>query len=911
MVFSLIIIRFFVFLIFLFGASIVYTTFLMRKYNYMLEKRNDIVKAYNDFIVLYDGERYFSKKELKNWHQEYNYIKSNIIDYRKFIDGLRGLNKSTKIVNNFLEQYLILFLLPKQYEEIINYLFNVFENGAQLVDSRNDSWMDAELARYEQFFDDQDGRSLTSGQRRAIVVDEANNLAVAGAGTGKTLTLVSKIGYLLEKRLAKPDEIIVFAFASKAKEELDERIKRIHDVEIKVRTFHSFGYEVIGKTTGSKPPLSELSNDDALLQKTLQSFLQAHMSEVDFVNSLSKYFNYFLKPIENDLDISTQSEYEDYLRTVQIRTLRGERVKSLAELELANFFYMYGVDYEYEKKYVVDTSTETRRQYEPDFYLPGVNIWIEHIGIDRECNTSPEVDRWEYLDSWYWKRRIHRENSTELLETYSYQHSEGTLIEDLRPQLEVRGVQFHKIPEELVFDRLKSLGEVTQFIGLVAKFLRLFKSSTFTVQDLREKASKYPYAQRYQAFLNIFEPLLDDYENLLSSTCEIDFDDMINYATELIQSRAYQSPFKYILIDEFQDISQSRYRLIKSLIDQDWRTKTFCVGDDWQSIYRFTGSDLSIMTSFEKYFEPCEVMFLNETFRFNERIADFSSKFITVNPSQYEKKLVSKPSMDKAVTLVWYGDLMEALTQAIKEIKRESADSEIFLLSRYNKEFYRELDNSFYEFLGSRQGTNPRMEMFTIHSSKGKEADSVILFGLQSGSYGLPCEVEDDPLINLVLAEDDKYPNAEERRVFYVGMTRARDKVYLLANRDRISSFVTEILSEEYDLRVLGDPPKLVRCPECRKGVINRIPWNDDVFFSCSRYPSCRYRPLKCPVCRVGFLYLETETDEYYKCSNDDCSYQPKKCPECNGYLVRRSGTPDFYGCSNYSTTGCRYKAAL
>ena len=140
-----------------------------------------------------------------------------------------------------------------------------------------------------------------------------------------------------------------------------------------------------------------------------------------------------------------------------------------------------------------------------------------------------------------------------------------------------------------MFDRLKSLGEVTQFIGLVAKFLRLFKSSTFTVQDLREKASKYPYAQRYQAFLNIFEPLLDDYENLLSSTCEIDFDDMINYATELIQSRAYKSPFKYILVDEFQDISQSRYRLIKSLIDQDWRTKTFCVGDDWQSIYRFTG----------------------------------------------------------------------------------------------------------------------------------------------------------------------------------------------------------------------------------------------------------------------------------------------------------------------------------
>jgi len=160
-------------------------------------------------------------------------------------------------------------------------------------------------------------------------------------------------------------------------------------------------------------------------------------------------------------------------------------------------------------------------------------------------------------------------------------------------------------------------------VGLLTKFLRFFKSSTLTIPELIEKAYNYPYAKRYLAFLGIFEPLLEDYQNLLAETDEIDFDDMINNATDLIQKGAFESPFKYILVDEFQDISQSRYRLLKSLRDQNWKTKTFCVGDDWQSIYRFTGSDLSMMTSFEKFLDPCGIVFLNETFGF-EKLSNFS-----------------------------------------------------------------------------------------------------------------------------------------------------------------------------------------------------------------------------------------------------------------------------------------------
>jgi len=917
LIYSIYIIRLFIIFIIVFGLLVIYTAYMISKYNFIQDKKKEIFEAYTNFILLYDEDRYFSKREYNYWFINYKYLKSIISDYKYHINKIKKYAESINSLNDIIQRYMNIFLVPEDYERVINYLFNFFNKGINLIESRNQEWVKNELENYRHFFDDQDGHSLTPSQRKNILIDEANNLVVAGAGTGKTLTLVSKVGYILKKQLVNPDEILILAYTNKAKDELEERIKRIYNVDMNIRTFHSFGNEIIGKSTGSKPSLSELSKDDALLLKTLEGFLQKQMKEIKYANTINNYFVYYLNPVENDLTITTQEEYEAYLEKIQIRTLRGELVKSLAELELSNFFFINGVEYEYEKEYIVDTSSETRRQYTPDFYLPEQKIWIEHIGIDRNGNTAPEVDQLEYIDSWFWKRKLHIENSTELLETYSYQYSEGTLISDLIPQLTVRGVKFKKIPEEQIFDSLRNLGEVSQFVGLLMKFIQLFKSSNRSFSEIREKASNYPYAKRYLAFLDVFEPIFRDYEDWLAKTGKIDYADMINKATKYVQNGSFESPFKYILVDEFQDISQSRYRLLKSLLDQNWRTKIFCVGDDWQSIYRFSGSDLSIMTSFEKYFEPCEIMYLNETFRFNDKIEDFSSTFITKNPSQYRKKLVSRPSDRNAIHLIWYSDLNEAINQTLDKIEKLSVGSEVLILGRYNKEFYKDLDPSQYMNLKSEpqrklfEEEGLLTDLFTIHSSKGKEADYVILLGLKSGSYGFPCEIEDDPVLNLVLSEDDKYPNAEERRVFYVGVTRAKNKVYLLANRGRVSSFVTEVLSGEYEIEIFGDPPKLVKCPECGKGVINRIEWDDDFFFSCSRYPICKYKPKKCPSCMDGFLYLDPIFDDKYRCSNEDCSFSPKKCPDCDGYLVRRTGNPDFYGCSNFAKNNCRYKEPL
>ncbi|MCK4702404.1 UvrD-helicase domain-containing protein, partial [Candidatus Bathyarchaeota archaeon] len=255
-------------------------------------------------------------------------------------------------------------------------------------------------------------------------------------------------------------------------------------------------------------------------------------------------------------------------------------------------------------------------------------------------------------------------------------------------------------------------------------------------------------------------------------------------------------------VDEFQDISRSRYRLIKALLDQSQEHKLFCVGDDWQSIYRFTGSDVSIMTSFEELFQPSEITYLPDTFRFSTQILDVSSRFIMKNRAQMPKELVAAEAGDTLqVCLVACNDINEALVDCLDTIDlMESGAADVFVIGRYNHSAPTRLKRIAEQF--------PRLNIryLTAHKSKGLEADYVLVVGLNSGRYGFPCKIEDDPVLNLVLYKDEPLLYAEERRVFYVALTRARKKVCMFHDRSQPSEFVEEILEDEAPLHCVETP---------------------------------------------------------------------------------------------------------
>ena len=787
--------------------------------NRIIAHTGQIINSYEDFISLYVRDRYFSERDLNRWIKKWIGINFVIRSYERYNASFKDIISKTGVLVSLILRYRDYFFVDDEYNKKLKYVSNVFKNGLDIIKERNEEYIENELIEYKDFFDSVVSKPLTVQQRKCIIVDEAHNLIVAGAGTGKTSTIVGKVGYLLKKGVVNPDEVLMMSFGRHARDEMTERIKSKLNAKVDVRTFHSLGYHVIGQATGVKPSITEIAEDRRVLlqrlNQKLEIFLEKRIEDYHFLDLVNRYFTYYLKPVENVINFKSEQEYEDYLKQCEIRTLQGEKVKSYEECIIANFLYLNGIKYEYEKDYIVDTATSERRQYQPDFFLTDYGIWIEHFGVDRDWNTAQDVDNQKYIDDIYRKRKIHLVYSTHLIETFNYERSEGILIENLKEKLTKAGVEFEPISRDEVFNKIKSLGDVNLFVGLVSKFLNLFKSSNAVIADLKIMAKKYLNWRRYHVFLDIFKALYDDYEYDLRESGRIDFNDMIIQATDIVNKKNYSLKCKYILVDEFQDISQSRYRFLKSLLDQNEGSKLFCVGDDWQSIYRFAGSDLGIMTNFSEYFDPIKIMFLDKTFRLNDKTNTFSSRFITKNPAQFKKDIKAKPVDFQAITIVWYDDLNDAMIETLRHIDTiEKNRAEVLILGRYNLNFYHELGHKSIDRLVNPQSTlngiSPsklKVNYLTAHRSKGTEADYVIIIGLRAGAYGFPCEIEDDPVLKLVLSQEDMYPNAEERRLFYVGITRAKKRVFLLADGNITSSFIYEIIRNNYDVNVIGDEP--------------------------------------------------------------------------------------------------------
>jgi len=314
------------------------------------------------------------------------------------------------------------------------------------------------------------------------------------------------------------------------------------------------------------------------------------------------------------------------------------------------------------------------------------------------------------------------------------------------------------------------------------------------------------------------------------------------------------------------------------------------------------------MTNFNQHFNPSEILSLYTTFRFDDQLCEFSNKFILKNPNQIKKQLNShQKSSNPSVTLLWTESVDDKIAAILKDISDLEKRAKVFIIGRYN---HQEPKNSY-----RLRETYPDLDIrfTTAHSSKGREADYVIVIGLKCKGYAFPSQIEDDPLLDLVLSRKEMTSNAEERRLFYVAITRARKHVYLIASKKNPSSFAREIETGDYKIDIEGISEGNITCPECKTGVILSRAGRHGIFFSCSNFPYCQYKPNLCPQCKRGFLHKQDRNQfaEYYVCSNSDGSFKATKCPWCqSGSLVERSGRySKFYGCSNYPS--CKFTRSL
>ncbi|MFD2021930.1 UvrD-helicase domain-containing protein [Pseudocitrobacter faecalis] len=276
----------------------------------------------------------------------------------------------------------------------------------------------------------------------------------------------------------------------------------------------------------------------------------------------------------------------------------------------------------------------------------------------------------------------------------------------------------------------------------------------------------------------------------------MDFSGLIHQAINVLEKGRFVSPWKHILVDEFQDISPQRAALLSALRKQNSQTTLFAVGDDWQAIYRFSGAQLSLTTAFTHYFGEGDNCALDTTYRFNGRIGQIANRFIQQNPHQLRKPLNSLTAGDKKAVTLLPDDQLDALFDKLSGYV--TPDQRILVLARYHH-----LKPATLEKAATRW---PKLsiDFMTVHASKGQQADYVIVLGLQEGQDGFPAPARESIMEQALLPEPEDFIDAEERRLLYVAMTRARHRVWLMFNKENPSPFV-EIL-KQLDVPVARKP---------------------------------------------------------------------------------------------------------
>ncbi|WP_436856876.1 DNA helicase IV [Citrobacter tructae] len=296
--------------------------------------------------------------------------------------------------------------------------------------------------------------------------------------------------------------------------------------------------------------------------------------------------------------------------------------------------------------------------------------------------------------------------------------------------------------------------------------------------------------------IKLMAPLLKAWKGALKAENAVDFSGLIHQALVILEKGRFISPWKHILVDEFQDISPQRAALLAALRKQNSHTTLFAVGDDWQAIYRFSGAQLSLTTAFHQTFGDGDRCDLDTTYRFNTRIGEVANRFIQQNPHQLKKPLNSLRSGDKhAVTLLDEKQL-DALLDKLSGYAK--ADERILVLARYHHLKPASLEKA------STRWPRLQLDFMTIHASKGQQADYVIIVGLQEGSDGFPAPARESIMEEGLLPEVEDFPDAEERRLFYVALTRARHRVWVLYNKENPSRFVDAL--KQLDVPVARKP---------------------------------------------------------------------------------------------------------
>ena len=766
--------------------------------------------------------------------------------------------------------------------------------------------------QFEGFFDQAESHPLTVQQRLAVIRNNDRNLVLAGAGTGKTSVIVAKALYLIASAQTVASDILIVAYNKVAATELAYRFEsRAKSLGLdagdipKIKTFHALGREIL-KEANIGPYISDLQEDNKKLKIWVTEWLGNYISENEF--GLPEFIKILYEPT-NPFEFESKEDYERYVRDNEFRTLQGGLVRGYQELLIANWLFEHSIEYEYEPQYRTKVRVEVGIDYTPDFYLPKIDVYLEHFGIDRAGNTRPDIDAEKYREDMRLKRVLHVEQGTNLIETFHYNWCEGNLVDRLKEQLKEYGLEPEKRAEEEMLNILTNIGLISEKAILLLNCLKAVR-----VENIDEGGVETRLEEREIGFFEIWAKILNklvaDYLTELRQSNTIDFDDMIIRAADVMKAPGYQTRWRHVLVDEFQDISNARMDFLKAILSSDQLPILTAVGDDWQAIYRFSGGKLQLTTQFETLVGKSTTSKLEKTFRYNNSIAHTAGTFVMRNPEQYTKNIETHDKVDGSRVYLLderVGEelsLIKKVSKTIATIRKNAHDQSIAVLARYN--YLLDQCREENEDVGIEN-----IKYWTFHGAKGLEADNCIIIGFFQGKSGFPNYKQDEAVREALLPLEDSFLHSEERRLLYVALTRSRERSYLIADSTAPSEFILELLAPNFGLNIVSDKfeesyRRMFKCPKCSLGYFVMRKGKYGEFYSCSSGRSCNIHPRKCEKCGAPSLDQRKQS----LCNNGNCKHSINICAKCGRPMrIRESQFGKFWSCSGFGIKDdqCKY----
>jgi len=687
--------------------------------------------------------------------------------------------------------------------------------------------------------------ALNDRQQEAVVSEDKRLLVLAGAGSGKTKTLLQKLIYLIEEKGVSPSSILAITFTKNATNEMIDRLiisadhsgtyeKLLYDKKVSqadkskerylqqkkykwidgltVKTFHSFCYSVL-RSYG----VNEFDNKFRIIgdeKRDEEDELSKHVAPETVFEVMHKLViekcedtayllqlkRYVLDYIIDKIHIKKADQHFFPTDGKYYTTLDGTKVRSKSEQFIADWFYRHSIKYEYEPLLNIKDFS-----FHPDFYIPDANLYIEHIS-DKSFSTKDKEEQFQ-------------KGNLLLVKTYEsmtrdsalFNHTLDKIVKNRLP------ANYHKTVTLNFKEEFHGYQEdVKDFVQQVMRITDMIKVENIDIDHVLEKARKDQH-ERVRQFYELAIPIVKNYIHYCTDKSYLDFNDLISRSTSLFQNHEdiatkYKNKYDYILVDEFQDVNNLQVELIKLLLTD--KTQLFCVGDDWQSIYGFRGSNVSYIVEFENHFTNARTIKLNLNYRSTQNIVGASNEVIKNNKFKVDKEVqASKKSEHKIVVYSGNSEAenIQFCLHKVKELLEDGiSNDEILFLYRRSKMY------SPYFFKFRNEGISVQNK--TIHSSKGLEAKVVFIIGLTEGSGGFPDIWLEDRIFQVIKKANHDLLMEEERRLFYVAITRAKDKLFLITEKGNESSFLKEIpdvFTVRTSLPIKSVIDKVITCESC------------------------------------------------------------------------------------------------